>query len=120
MKSKDIQKAYTFPVPMSVPPLPDFKSPQEYAFETLVNEIKRFEEELEEDEVVAALLASFGQSVTIHIQTIKRVGQFFCIEGVSDSGHKASLLQHFTQASLLLLKAPKKPSEVKRPIGFIG
>lgn len=99
---------------------PNIKTPQEYAFITLKEQIMRFEAELGQDEVVAALLASFGQSVTIHIRNIKLAGQFFCIEGLAEDGKKATLLQHYTQASFLLLKAPKKPAEEKKPIGFLA
>jgi hypothetical protein len=114
-----VKKTISRPVSPSFDMLPIIKSPQEYAFLTLIDEIKRFESELEEDEVVAALLASFGKTVNIQIHTIKQVGQFFCIEGNSSEGNKATLLQHYTQASFLLLKAQKQPDEVKRPIGFL-
>lgn len=95
------------------------KSPQAYAFETLVEQIKLFESETSDKEVVAAMLASFGHSVTIHIHSIRRAGQFFCLEGVTEEGKAATLMQHYTQTSLLLLKLPIAPEEKKRPIGFI-
>lgn len=100
--------------------LPDIKTPPEYAFLTIVEQLRQFESETGEEEVVGALLASFGQSVTLHIHSIRRTGQFFCLEGVTGDGEKATLLQHYTQASLLLLKVPKSASETKRPIGFIS
>lgn len=105
---------------LQVPIMPIIKSPQEYAFNTLVEQLKQFEEETSDEEVVAAMLASFGQSVIIHIHAIRRAGQFFCLEGVTEDGKKATLMQHYTQTSLLLLKAPKAPTEQKRPIGFVN
>ena len=99
--------------------LTPLKTPQEYAFDTLVKQIKLFEQETSELEVVAAMLASFGHSVTIHIHSIRRAGQFFCLEGITQEGAHATLMQHYTQTSLLLLKVPIAPEEKKRPIGFV-
>lgn len=101
------------------PQLPDIKSPQEYAFISLVDQIKQFESGLGDGEVVGAMLASFGQSVLIHIHSLSRAGQFFCLEGATEDGSAATLIQHYTQASLLLLKIPKAATEEKRPIGFL-
>lgn len=100
--------------------VPVMRSPQEYAFETLVEQLKQFEVDTGGEEVVVAMLASFGQSVTIQIHSVRRAGQFFCLEGVANDGEKATLIQHYTQTSLLLLKVPKAPTEQKRPIGFIS
>lgn len=112
--------AMAIPLRTHFPTLPEIRSPQEYAFLTLVEQIKKFEVETDEGEVVGAMLASFGHSVTLHIQTISRAGQFFCIEGLTENGNKATLLQHYTQASFLLTKLPIQPTEVKRPIGFLA
>lgn len=100
--------------------LPVIKSVPEYAFDSLVKQIRKFETQTSDEEVVGAMLASFGQSVTIHIHSIKLSGQMICMEGVTDSGAPATLVQHYTQASILLLKMPKAPAEEKRPIGFVS
>lgn len=123
-KATDIMKQTTADflrtaVPVDLPALQRIKSPSEYAFQSLIQQIKLFEETTGEDEVVAAMLASFGQSVTIHIHQIRLAGQFFCMEGATADGDTATLVQHFTQTSLLLLKEPKTPSEKKRSIGFL-
>lgn len=96
------------------------QSPAEHAFQSLVKQIRQFEKVTGEEEVVAAMLASFGQSVLIRLHQIRLAGQFFCMDGITSDGSPASLVQHFTQASLLLLKVPKAPTEEKRPIGFIA
>lgn len=101
------------------PQLPIAQSPAQYAFESLVEQVKKFEMDTSDEEVVAAMLASFGQSVTMHIHRIRRSGQMFCLEGITESGSSATLVQHFTQASILLLKVPKAPAEAKRSIGFL-
>ena len=120
MEPKDSIPQFAMPSAKSlIHSLPDIKTPQEYAFLTIVEQLKQFERDTGEEEVVGAMLASFGQSVSIHIHSIRRAGQFFCLDGVTADGDKATLLQHYTQASLLLLKLPKAPSEKKKPIGFV-
>jgi hypothetical protein len=79
-----------------------------------------FEATTRDDEVVAAMLASFGQSMTIHIHSIRRAGQLFCMEAATSEGDAATLVQHFTQVSVLFLKVPIATAEQKRPIGFIS
>lgn len=102
----------------ALPPLPP--TPAEAAFLSLVAQIKHVEKTTAADEIVIAMLASFGQSVVVHVHQLRRAGQMFVIEGLTDSGTPATLVQHFTQASVLLLKAPKLPTEEKRPIGFLS
>lgn len=110
----------TLPQPtIQLPRMPVFESPAEQAFQTLVNQIRLFEASTSDGEVVGAMLASFGQSVTIHIHQLRQSGQFICMDGLTASGDKATLVQHFTQASILLIKVPLLPTEEKRPIGFM-
>lgn len=104
----------------NAPALPETKSPAEYAFESLAQQVRQFETQTKEEEVVGAMLASFGQSVILHIHQLRLCGQMICMEGVTDAGGPATLVQHFSQASVLLLKVPKAPAETKRPIGFLS
>jgi hypothetical protein len=105
---------------VSVPAQLETKTPAEYAYESLAQQIKEFEAQTKDEEVVGAMLASFGQSVVIHIRQVRLCGQMICMEGVTDGGGPATLVQHFTQASILLLRVPKAPAEIKRPIGFLS
>lgn len=105
---------------VNVPALPENKTPAEYAYESLVDQIKQFEAQTQEEEVVGAMLASFGQSVVLHVRQLRLCGQMICMEGLTDGGGPATLVQHFSQASILLLKVPKAPTEAKRPIGFLS
>lgn len=98
--------------------IPEMKSPTEYAFEALVDEVRQFEGALSEGEVVGAMLASFGQSITLQISSISRSGQFFCFDGLTGDGDQARLVQHFTQTSVLLVKL--KTELPRRPIGFVA
>ncbi|KVP77519.1 hypothetical protein WJ92_02770 [Burkholderia ubonensis] len=101
-----------------MPDIPVIKPLGEYAFETLVDEIKAFEASLAEGEAVGGMLASFGKAVTLQITRIAVSGQFICFDGVTESGDNARLVQHFTQASLLLVKLTK-PVAPPNPIGFV-
>jgi len=104
-----------------LPALPELpKSPAEAAFASLVAQIRTVEKSTSPDEVVVAMLAAFGQSVVVHVHQLRRAGQMFVLEGVTESGTPATLVQHFTQASILLLKAPRLAEEEKRPIGFLS
>jgi hypothetical protein len=84
----------------------------------LVDEVKQFETALADGEVVGAMLASFGQAVTLQISSVSRAGQFFCFDGLTDRGDEARLVQHFTQTSILLIKL--KTDLPRRPIGFVA
>jgi hypothetical protein len=97
-----------------VPYVPE--PPQVYAFNTLVEQVRQFEATLRDGETVGAMLASFGQSVTLNIQNILRAGQYFCFEGTTTDGDEARLVQHFTQASIPLIKM--KVEQPRTPIGF--
>ncbi|MDN7741592.1 MULTISPECIES: DUF6173 family protein [Burkholderia] len=97
--------------------LPEVRSPSEYAFETLVEEVKQFEASLNSGEAVGGMLASFGKSITLQISNICLSGQFFCFDGITDDGSPARLVQHFTQTSVLFIKI--KTEEPTKPIGFV-
>lgn len=96
--------------------LPTIRTAHEAAFDIIVSQVRDFEAALADSEAVGGMLASFGQSVTLQITHISRAGQFLCFDGVTSDGDVARLVQHYTQASLLLVKltVPAKPN----PIGF--
>jgi len=100
----------------ALPPLG--KSASEYAFDVLVDEFKQFEAALADGEAVGAMLASFGQAITLQITGVSRTGQFFCFDGMTEHGDQARLVQHFTQTSVLLVKM--KTEDARRPIGFVS
>ncbi len=100
-------------------PIVDFKPIPQQAFESLVAQIQLVEQSTGADEVVGAWLASFGQTIVIHVHQVRLDGAMFVLEGVTSDGTPATLVQHYTQASVLLLKTPKAPLEEKRRIGFL-
>ncbi|NML31152.1 DUF6173 family protein [Paraburkholderia antibiotica] len=116
-KSSLIQPVSTFE-PLPAAPLPEIKTPVEYAFETLRAEIEEFQDSLENGEAVGGLLASFGKTISLQITRLTLSGQFFCFDGIIETGEEARLVQHFTQTSVLLVKVrTEKPT---RPIGFLA
>ncbi|WP_186205904.1 DUF6173 family protein [Burkholderia gladioli] len=102
----------------AMPKMPVLKSIGEYAFESLVEEVKAFEASLSAGEAVGALLASFGTAVTIQISQLSCKDQFICFDGTTPDGNHARLVQHYTQASMLLVKLTA-PTVEPAPIGFI-
>lgn len=92
-------------------------SPAEQAFKTLASTIAKFEKTLKAEEAVGSLLASFGQSVHLQIHEVSRSGQFICMRGALSDGSEATIVQHFTQTSLMLVKV--KTEVPRSPIGFI-
>ena len=97
--------------------LPEIKSPAEYAFLTVQEQVKAFEVSLTGQEAVGIWIASFGRAFLIQVRSIKRNGQFFVFEGWNEESDECQVIQHFTQVSLILTKL--KPAVDKRPIGFI-
>ncbi|WP_143018489.1 DUF6173 family protein [Cupriavidus sp. YR651] len=93
-------------------------APEVLAFNSLVTRIREFEANLAETETVGAMLASFGSSVHLQLRTISRQGQFVCLEGTTEDGGEATLVQHYTQVSVLLVKVTVAEPAQKRPIGF--
>lgn len=105
----------------NLPRVPDLSLPDPphvQAFHSLVQRIKEFESSLAETEAVGAMLASFGSAVHLQLRSITRHGQYFCLTGITDDGGEATLVQHYTQTSILLLKVTAKADIPKRPIGF--
>lgn len=91
----------------------------DYTYEVIMEEIKAFEDTLDEDHEVGVMLASFGQSLTM---TVTHIGYanpstlfFYGFVG----GREATLIQHMSQLNFLLL-ALEKPDSDKPPrrIGF--
>ena len=91
----------------------------DYTYEVIVDRIKEFEEDLNDDQEVAVQLASFGQSITM---TVTQIGYsnpstlvFYGFVGEKN----ATLIQHVSQLNFLLLAVPKAdPSKPPRRIGF--
>lgn len=92
----------------------------DYAHELIMEEIRAFEEGLDENHEVAIKLTSFGQSITLAVTDIgyANPSTLFFYGFVGDQ--QATLIQHMSQLNFLLLAVPKEdPEKPARRIGFI-
>jgi hypothetical protein len=105
---------------ITMPRLPDSATnPAKWTYIRLVEYIKDFEAELDNDHEIGARLVSFGQSITFHIQDMGYYGpDIISFDGMNDQGEKLQLIQHISQLSVLLI-GMKKQNETPRRIGFI-
>lgn len=88
--------------------------------EIIMKTIAEFEKSLDEEHEVAIQLASFGQSITMHVIEIGYSNPSLMHFYGFVNGSKAELIQHISQLNFLLLSAPKLDSEKPaRRIGFV-
>ncbi len=106
-------------ISVSMPPI---KNPQlaDHQFEILRNTIIKFQSTLGEDEEVAVLLSSFGQSVTVYVNSISYSNPCLLhFYGYLESGPRVELVQHVNQLNFLLMAIKKPdPDLPARRIGF--
>lgn len=91
----------------------------DYQYEVIIERIKEFEDSLDEEHEVALKLSSFGQSITLSVTDIGYSNpSILTFHGlVGDSC--ATLIQHVSQLSFLLLSVKKaNPEAPPRRIGF--
>lgn len=80
--------------------------------------IKAFEEELDDEHEVGARLVSHGSTTTFHMIDMGYAGpEVICFYGIDNSGQKVQLIQHYTQLNVLLV-ALRKLEDKPRRIGF--
>jgi hypothetical protein len=93
-------------------------NPAKWAYERLMNYIKEFEAELDDDHEIGARLVSFGQNVTFHIEDIGYHGpDMITFDGRTETMEKVQLIQHISQLSVLLIVVNKQHAKARR-IGF--
>jgi hypothetical protein len=94
-------------------------NPVKWAYERLMNYIKDFEAELDDDHEIGARLVSFGQNVTFHIEDIGYHGpDIITFYGrTEETMEKVQLIQHMSQLSVLLIAVKKQHAKARR-IGF--
>lgn len=91
----------------------------DYAYEVILDRIKEFEDELDDEHEVALQLASFGQSITLAVTSIGYSNPSTLVFYGYVNGNPATLLQHISQLNFLLLSVPKQdPGKPPRRIGF--
>ena len=88
--------------------------------ESLELQIKQFESELEKDQEIMIMAASFGSSVIFAVDLIEfNKPNIIIFHGRMDDGQKIRLIQHAHQLNFLLQAAKLGSNEERKPIGFI-
>lgn len=98
-----------------MPDLPRIKAVPELAYESLVKEIKRFQDRLPSDMEVG--IVANGAGLTVHVDTVRFSGQMIVFDGEDSEGRMARLIQHYTQANVQMVAVKKLKAEARR-IGF--
>lgn len=93
-----------------------------YKYETLMEEIKAFQEELSDDLDVMVKLVSFGESMILSIDTIGYQNpDILFFYGTNTDGNPIELIQHMSQLSFLLLAVNRtNTSTPPHRIGFLA
>ena len=91
----------------------------DWKFEKLIEQVKDFEEDLDDDHEVALKLASFGSSVVMYVVTIGYQNpDMLYFYGFVD-GQPAQLIQHMSQLNFLITSVEKVDKDKPpRRIGF--
>ncbi|UDF03286.1 hypothetical protein [Asticcacaulis sp. AND118] len=98
-----------------MPEIPTIKSAPEYAFDALRLEMKGFQSRLTDEFELGAV--ANGAGLIIYVSGVRLSGHMIIFEGEDANGHKAILIQHFTQVNVQMIAVPKQKDEPRR-IGF--
>jgi len=99
--------------------LPLYKTnPAAWTHEKLIEYIKDFETNLDNEQEIGANLVSFGNNLVFHIDRIDYYGpDIICFTGVDNNNSQLQLIQHISQLNVLLMAVPKLDEKPRR-IGF--
>ena|SRR5690554_6310566 len=119
----DLIKDLKIPEIKSFPEILQEAQQHEYAdkfYEHLIEYIKEFDDQLDQEYEVGVRLVSFGQSIQFAVREIGYCNpKLICFYGELEDGSQVQLIQHVNQISFLLLAVKRKnPAQPKRPIGF--
>ncbi|NRS15853.1 hypothetical protein HP398_05320 [Brevibacillus sp. HB1.4B] len=97
-----------------------FGNPQlaDRQYEILMESIREFESELDEDHEIGVKLASFGQSILMHVTDIGYSNPSLIHFYGQVDGKDAELIQHVNQLNFLLMAVPVEGGRSPRRIGF--
>lgn len=91
----------------------------DHSYRVIMDRIKEFEDELDDDHEVSIMLTSFGQSITMSVTDIGYSNPSTLVFHGNVSGQCATLIQHMSQLNFLLVAARKiDPQKPPRRIGF--
>lgn len=91
------------------------KSIPEYAYESLVEEIRAFQAELSDEYEVG--ITTGGGGPTIYVTSVQGGDLMIVLKGQDQEGRQAVLIQHYTQVSVQMVAMPKLADKARR-IGF--
>lgn len=105
------------PIP-EIPELRDYHA-ADYFRDIIMDELKAFEDELDDDHEVALMLTSFGQSVTLGVTSIGYANPNTLLFYGYVGEQPATLIQNVSQLNFLLLAVKRvDPEKPPRRIGF--
>jgi hypothetical protein len=91
----------------------------DYQYEVIMQRIKEFEEVLDDEHEVAIQLASFGKYILLNVTDIGYSNPNTIVFYGFVNGQNATLIQHMSMLSFLLLAVRKpEPEKPARRIGF--
>lgn len=119
--SKSLNNSLSFAVELNEykPLIPRDYKMADYQYEVIMKRIKDFEDELDDEHEVSIQLASFGKDILMNVVNIGYSNPHTLVFHGFINGEKATLLQHLSMLSFLLLAAKKQePDKPARRIGF--
>jgi len=91
----------------------------DYQYEVIMHRIKEFEKDLDDEHEVAIQLASFGKDILLNVTDIGYSNPNTLVFYGFVNGQNATLIQHMSMLSFLLLAVRKpEPEKPARRIGF--
>ncbi|GHV10407.1 hypothetical protein FACS1894217_15850 [Clostridia bacterium] len=91
----------------------------DYQYEVIMERIKDFEDELDDEHEVAVQLASFGKDILLNVTDIGYSNPHTLVFHGFVNGQNATLIQNMSMLSFLLLAVKKQePTKPPRRIGF--
>ena len=116
-----INEMNKIPLPMpNIKSLPDMQEPflASAYYDRLKSYIIDFERDLKSDEEVGLKLVTFGESITIHVESIGFYNpRLITFSGRTSDDQEVQLIQHVNQLSILLIKVNRIDPERPR-IGY--
>lgn len=103
---------------IDIPPIRNYQL-ADWKYENVVEQIKGFQDQLDEDHEVGLLLTAFGTSVLMQVTDIGYQNPDLLYFYGYVNGTKAQLIQHSSQLNFLLTSVEKEDkSKPARRIGF--
>lgn len=88
-------------------------------YKILMESIIEFQNTLDEDHEVGAMLSSFGQNIIMNVTNLGYANPSLIIFYGYVNGQRCELYQHINQINFLLMACPKiEPNKPARRIGF--